>query len=208
MVVTARRADSPATHGRCGEARGPDVPVLPRAGGGKAARRGDRRQDAARRADRQRPRPSALSGARRARPQRWCAPSLTTGAAFPRHHRQAPVARRLEQPLPPNATALHAHPACRGGADPVPRYSGQRRRRSRRHPCRSPIRARRASPRSSTACCARSPAAKDDELEPMLATTMDAPAWFAERLTAAYGEDKAKAILAGAPRRGARRFHR
>ena len=37
---------------------------------------------------------------------------------------------------------------------------------------------------------------KDEELAPMLATTMDAPPWFAERLTAAYGEDKARAIMA------------
>jgi 16S rRNA (cytosine967-C5)-methyltransferase len=37
---------------------------------------------------------------------------------------------------------------------------------------------------------------KDDELEPMLATTMDAPGWFAERLTAAYGKERAAAILA------------
>lgn len=37
---------------------------------------------------------------------------------------------------------------------------------------------------------------KGTELEPMLATTMDAPAWFAGRLTAAYGEEKATVILA------------
>jgi 16S rRNA (cytosine967-C5)-methyltransferase len=37
---------------------------------------------------------------------------------------------------------------------------------------------------------------KDAELQPMLAATLDAPAWFAERLTAAYGKDKAAAILA------------
>ncbi len=37
---------------------------------------------------------------------------------------------------------------------------------------------------------------KEAELQPMLAATLDAPAWFAERLTAAYGKDKAAAILA------------
>ena len=38
--------------------------------------------------------------------------------------------------------------------------------------------------------------AKDAELAPMLDITADAPSWFAERLTAAYGEDKAGKILA------------
>jgi 16S rRNA (cytosine967-C5)-methyltransferase len=37
---------------------------------------------------------------------------------------------------------------------------------------------------------------KDAELQPALATTLDAPAWFAERLTEAYGEEKSKNILA------------
>ncbi len=38
--------------------------------------------------------------------------------------------------------------------------------------------------------------AKDAELAPMLDETADAPHWFAERLVAAYGEDKAKRIMA------------
>ncbi|WP_312891346.1 RsmB/NOP family class I SAM-dependent RNA methyltransferase [Mesorhizobium silamurunense] len=38
--------------------------------------------------------------------------------------------------------------------------------------------------------------AKDAELAPALATTSEAPQWFADRLTAAYGADKARAILA------------
>ncbi|WP_189343316.1 MULTISPECIES: RsmB/NOP family class I SAM-dependent RNA methyltransferase [unclassified Mesorhizobium] len=38
--------------------------------------------------------------------------------------------------------------------------------------------------------------AKDAELAPALAATSEAPQWFAERLTAAYGADKAHAILA------------
>jgi 16S rRNA (cytosine967-C5)-methyltransferase len=37
---------------------------------------------------------------------------------------------------------------------------------------------------------------KEAELGPMLDTTVDAPAWFAERLTSAYGRPKATAILA------------
>ena len=37
---------------------------------------------------------------------------------------------------------------------------------------------------------------KEEELAPMLATTMDAPGWFAERLTAAFGKDRAMAIAA------------
>ncbi|MCX7305715.1 MAG: RsmB/NOP family class I SAM-dependent RNA methyltransferase [Hyphomicrobiales bacterium] len=37
---------------------------------------------------------------------------------------------------------------------------------------------------------------KDAELEPMLATTLDAPDWFVARLTAAYGADRTTAILA------------
>ncbi len=37
---------------------------------------------------------------------------------------------------------------------------------------------------------------KDEELAPTLGLTLDAPAWFADRLTAAYGKDKATAILA------------
>ncbi|RWM16290.1 MAG: MFS transporter [Mesorhizobium sp.] len=38
--------------------------------------------------------------------------------------------------------------------------------------------------------------AKEAELGPALAATSEAPQWFAERLTAAYGADKARAILA------------
>ncbi len=38
--------------------------------------------------------------------------------------------------------------------------------------------------------------AKDEELEPTLAVTDDAPAWFAQRLAAAYGGQTAKKILA------------
>ncbi|MDX8478315.1 RsmB/NOP family class I SAM-dependent RNA methyltransferase [Mesorhizobium sp. VK24D] len=38
--------------------------------------------------------------------------------------------------------------------------------------------------------------AKDAELAPALAATSEAPQWFSERLTAAYGTDKARAILA------------
>ena len=38
--------------------------------------------------------------------------------------------------------------------------------------------------------------AKDTELAPALAATSEAPPWFAEQLTAAYGIDKARAILA------------
>ena len=38
--------------------------------------------------------------------------------------------------------------------------------------------------------------AKDAELAPMLDATADAPLWFAERLAAAYGNDKAKRIMA------------
>ncbi len=37
---------------------------------------------------------------------------------------------------------------------------------------------------------------KSVERDPVLAETLEAPAWFAERLVAAYGEEKAKAILA------------
>ncbi|MDX8463899.1 MFS transporter, partial [Mesorhizobium sp. VK2D] len=38
--------------------------------------------------------------------------------------------------------------------------------------------------------------AKDAELAPALAATSEAPQWFADRLTAAYGADRALAILA------------
>ncbi|WP_167484173.1 RsmB/NOP family class I SAM-dependent RNA methyltransferase [Mesorhizobium tamadayense] len=38
--------------------------------------------------------------------------------------------------------------------------------------------------------------AKDAELAPALAATSEAPQWFADRLTAAYGADRASAILA------------
>ncbi|MDG4883309.1 RsmB/NOP family class I SAM-dependent RNA methyltransferase [Mesorhizobium sp. WSM4884] len=38
--------------------------------------------------------------------------------------------------------------------------------------------------------------AKDAELAPALAATSEAPQWFADRLTAAYGADKARAVLA------------
>lgn len=38
--------------------------------------------------------------------------------------------------------------------------------------------------------------AKEAELAPALAATSEAPQWFADRLTAAYGNDKAQAILA------------
>jgi 16S rRNA (cytosine967-C5)-methyltransferase len=37
--------------------------------------------------------------------------------------------------------------------------------------------------------------AKDHQLPKMMAATADAPVWFAERLTAAYGEERARAIL-------------
>lgn len=37
---------------------------------------------------------------------------------------------------------------------------------------------------------------KDTELESALATTLDAPDWFVQRLTAAYGKDRTEAILA------------
>ncbi|TGV73157.1 RsmB/NOP family class I SAM-dependent RNA methyltransferase, partial [Mesorhizobium sp. M00.F.Ca.ET.149.01.1.1] len=38
--------------------------------------------------------------------------------------------------------------------------------------------------------------AKQDELAPALAATSEAPHWFSQRLTAAYGVDKSRAILA------------
>ncbi|TGP45579.1 MFS transporter [bacterium M00.F.Ca.ET.230.01.1.1] len=38
--------------------------------------------------------------------------------------------------------------------------------------------------------------AKQDELAPALAATSEAPQWFSQRLTAAYGVDKSRAILA------------
>ncbi len=105
------------------------------------------------------------------------------------------LARRLERPLPPNATALShvLHVAAaqilfldipdsaavdlavtHAKADPrTARFSGL---------VNGVLRS-----------LAR---AKDEELGPMLENTSDAPAWFADRLFAAYGNEKAKAIMA------------
>lgn len=105
------------------------------------------------------------------------------------------LARRLDRPLPPNATALNhiLHVAAaqilfldipdsaavdlavtHAKADPrTGRFSGL---------VNGVLRS-----------LAR---AKDIELGPMLEQTLDAPAWFADRLVAAYGSEKARAIMA------------
>ncbi|WP_457939666.1 RsmB/NOP family class I SAM-dependent RNA methyltransferase [Mesorhizobium sp. 10J20-29] len=105
------------------------------------------------------------------------------------------LARRLERPLPPNATALghvlHVAAAqilfldipdsaavdlavTHAKADPrTARFSGLV-----NGVLRSLVRA------------------KDAELGPMLEATLDAPAWFADRLVAAYGDERARRIMA------------
>ena len=105
------------------------------------------------------------------------------------------LARRLEKPLPPNATALghilHVAAAqilfldipdsaavdlavTHAKADPrTARFSGLV-----NGVLRSLVRA------------------KDAELGPMLESTLDAPIWFADRLVAAYGDQRARRIMA------------
>ena len=105
------------------------------------------------------------------------------------------LSRRLERPLPPNATALshilHVAAAQILFLD-IPDSAAVD--LAVTHAKSDPRTARFAALVNGVL---RSLArGKDEELAPMLATTMDAPAWFAERLTAAFGKDKATAILA------------
>ena len=105
------------------------------------------------------------------------------------------LSRRLERPLPPNATALshilHVAAAQILFLD-IPDSAAVD--LAVTHAKSDPRTARFAALVNGVL---RSLArGKDAELQPMLATTLDAPAWFAERLTAAYGKDKAAAILA------------
>lgn len=105
------------------------------------------------------------------------------------------ISRRLERPLPPNATALqhilHVAAAQILFLD-IPDSAAVD--LAVTHAKSDPRTARFAALVNGVL---RSLArGKEDELQPVLATTLDAPAWFAERLTAAYGKEKAAAILA------------
>jgi 16S rRNA (cytosine967-C5)-methyltransferase len=105
------------------------------------------------------------------------------------------LSRRLEKPLPPNATALqhilHVATAQILFLD-VPDSAAVD--LAVTHAKSDPRTARFAALVNGVL---RSLArGKEEELQPTLAITMDAPDWFAERLTAAYGKDKATAILA------------
>lgn len=105
------------------------------------------------------------------------------------------ISRRLERPLPPNATALshilHVAAAQILFLD-VPDSAAVD--LAVTHAKSDPRTARFAALVNGVL---RSLArGKDEELQPTLASTMDAPDWFAERLTAAYGVEKATAILA------------
>ena len=103
-------------------------------------------------------------------------------AALPRHHRQAAVAARLRTAAAGQRHGAVAHPACRGGADPVPRRARQRRRRPRRHHAKSDPRTARfaALVNGVLRSLARG---KDDELAGRRSPRHDdAPDWFAERL--------------------------
>jgi 16S rRNA (cytosine967-C5)-methyltransferase len=105
------------------------------------------------------------------------------------------LARRLERPLPPNATAL-SHLLHVAAAQilflGIPDSAAVD--LAVTHAKSDPRTARFAALVNGVL---RSLArGKDEELAPALATTLDAPAWFADRLTAAYGKDQASAILA------------
>jgi 16S rRNA (cytosine967-C5)-methyltransferase len=105
------------------------------------------------------------------------------------------ISRRLERPLPPNATALshilHVAAAQILFLD-IPDSAAVD--LAVTHAKSDPRTARFAALVNGVL---RSLArGKDVELQPVLDTTLDAPAWFAERLTAAYGREKATAILA------------
>jgi 16S rRNA (cytosine967-C5)-methyltransferase len=105
------------------------------------------------------------------------------------------LARRLERPLPPNATAL-SHLLHVAAAQilflGIPDSAAVD--LAVTHAKSDPRTARFAALVNGVL---RSLArGKDEELVPALATTLDAPAWFADRLTAAYGKDQASAILA------------
>jgi 16S rRNA (cytosine967-C5)-methyltransferase len=105
------------------------------------------------------------------------------------------LSRRLERPLPPNATALqhilHVAAAQILFLD-IPDSAAVD--LAVTHAKSDPRTARFAAlVNGLLRSLARG---KDEELAPTLATTLDAPAWFADRLTSAYGKDKAVAILA------------
>jgi 16S rRNA (cytosine967-C5)-methyltransferase len=105
------------------------------------------------------------------------------------------LSRRLERPLPPNATALqhilHVAAAQILFLD-IPDSAAVD--IAVTHAKSDPRTARFAALVNGVL---RSLArGKEEQLAPTLATTLDAPAWFADRLTAAYGKDKAVAILA------------
>jgi 16S rRNA (cytosine967-C5)-methyltransferase len=105
------------------------------------------------------------------------------------------LSRRLEKPLPPNATALqhilHVAAAQILFLD-IPDSAAVD--IAVTHAKSDPRTARFAALVNGVL---RSLArGKEEELAPTLATTLDAPAWFADRLTSAYGKDKAAAILA------------
>ena len=165
--------------------------------GGEAARRRHRREDAARRADRQRARPSASICALDARDRALVRAILTTALRFRVTIEHA--ARRSgsnDRCRRTRTTLSHILHVARG-ADPVSRRARQRRRRPRRRPTPSPIRARRASPALVNGVLRVAGARQGCRAaEPALAATLDAPDWFVERLTAAYGADRREAILA------------
>ena len=105
------------------------------------------------------------------------------------------LSRRLERPLPPNATALshllHVAAAQILFLD-IPDSAAVD--LAVTHAKSDPRTARFAALVNGVL---RSLArGKDAELQPTLGATLDAPAWFADRLAAAYGEDKARAIMA------------
>jgi 16S rRNA (cytosine967-C5)-methyltransferase len=105
------------------------------------------------------------------------------------------LSRRLERPLPPNATALqhilHVAAAQILFLD-IPDSAAVD--LAVTHAKSDPRTARFAAlVNGLLRSLARG---KDEELAPTLATTLDAPAWFADRLTLAYGKEKAAAILA------------
>jgi len=105
------------------------------------------------------------------------------------------LSRRLEKPLPANATAL-AHLLHVAAAQilflDVPDSAAVDLAVS--HAKDDPRAARFA--KLVNAVLRALARAKEAELAPTLAATLDAPAWFADRLTAAYGEAEARKILA------------
>ena len=131
------------------------------------------------------------------------------GARHPGHGAALPRApsRLLSRAAGPAAAGQRngavAHPPCRGGADPVPRHSRQRRRRPRRHPCQGRSAHARVSPAWSMRVLRELARAKEAELPPMLAAT-DRRAGLVRR-AAARRLWRGEAPTGSSPRIGSRR---